>query len=48
MSEEKDHLGTLLHEKEQAEEDQYFAKRNRELIVRRKQQHEAEHEATVR
>jgi len=46
--EDKDHLGHLLEEKERGEEHQYFAARDRELIAKLKQQHEAKHEETVR
>lgn len=45
---EKDRLGTKLREKERAEEDRYFAERDRELIAKLKQAHEAEQEKTVR
>lgn len=45
---EKDHLGEILELKERAEEDRYFAARDRELITKLKQAHEAEHETTLR
>ncbi|HJY84118.1 MAG TPA: zf-TFIIB domain-containing protein [Candidatus Binatia bacterium] len=45
---EKDYLGKILELKERAEEDRYFAERDRELIAKLKQAHEAEHEDTVR
>jgi hypothetical protein len=35
---EKDRLGAKLREKEKAEEDRYFAQRDRELIEKLKQQ----------
>ena len=44
----KDRLGTTLQKKERAEENQYFAQRDQELIAKLKEQHEAEHEDTVR
>ncbi|MGE0822425.1 MAG: zf-TFIIB domain-containing protein [Candidatus Binatia bacterium] len=44
----KDHLSAILTEKERAEEDIYFARRDRELIAKLKQQQEAEHEETLR
>ena len=45
---EKDRLGTKLREKERAEEDSYFAERDRELIAKLKQAQEAEQETTPR
>jgi ABC-type ATPase with predicted acetyltransferase domain len=45
---EKDYLGKILELRERAEEDRYFAERDRELIAKLKQAHEAEHEDTVR
>ncbi len=46
--EEKDRLGEILHKKERAEENRYFAQRDQELIATLKEQQEAEHEETVR
>ena len=40
--EDKDRLGTKLHQKEQAEESRYFAERDRALIDKMKEQREAE------
>jgi uncharacterized protein len=34
MADEKDRLGEKLHQKEKAEEDRYFAERDRELLAR--------------
>jgi DNA repair exonuclease SbcCD ATPase subunit len=45
---DKDRLGRLLQQKERAEEDRYFAERDRKLIAALKQQQEAEHEKTIR
>jgi hypothetical protein len=45
---EKAYLGKILELKERAEEDRYFAERDRELIAKLKQTHEAEHEDTLR
>ncbi|MBI3303695.1 MAG: zf-TFIIB domain-containing protein [Deltaproteobacteria bacterium] len=45
---EKDRLGSKLREKERAEEDRYFAERDRELIAKLKQGQEAEEEKMVR
>jgi len=36
MADEKDRLGDKLHQKEKAEEDHYFAARDRELLARLK------------
>ena len=46
--EEKDRLGTKLEQKERAEENRYFAERDKELIAKLKEQQEAEQEDTVR
>lgn len=46
--EDKDRLGTKLHQKEQAEESRYFAERDRELLDKMKEQREAEHEEEIR
>ena len=43
----KNHLTEFLELKERAEEDQYFAARDRELIAKLKQAHEGEHESTL-
>jgi predicted Zn-ribbon and HTH transcriptional regulator len=45
---EKDHLGEKMRLKERAEEDRYFAERDRELIAKLKQAQEAEQEKTIR
>jgi rubrerythrin len=45
---EKDRLGDKLREKEKAEEDRYFAQRDRELIEKMKQQQASASEADVR
>jgi len=45
---EKDRLGTKLRDKEKAEEDNYFARRDRELIEKMKQQKTSEAETTSR
>jgi hypothetical protein len=45
---EKDHFGEKMRLKERAEEDQYFAERDRELIAKLKQGQAAEHEKTIR
>lgn len=45
---EKDRLGTKLRDKERAEEDRYFAQRDRELIEKLKQQQLAAEEAAAR
>lgn len=45
---EKDHLGTKLRDKEKAEEDNYFARRDRELIEKLKQQTTTEAETALR
>ncbi len=45
---EKDRLGIKLREKERAEEDRYFAERDRELIAKLKQAQETEQEKTLR
>ena len=44
----KDNLTEKLALKERAEEDIYFAKRDRELIAKLKSEQEAEYEGTVR
>jgi len=38
MADEKDRLGEKLHQKEKAEEDRYFAERDRELLARLRRQ----------
>jgi hypothetical protein len=45
---EKDHLGEKMRLKERAEEDRYFAERDRELIAKLKQAQAAEQERTIR
>jgi hypothetical protein len=45
---EKDSLGEKMRLKERAEEDRYFAERDRELIAQLKHAREAEHEKMVR
>ena len=45
---EKDRLGEKMRLKERADEDRYFAERDRELIVQLKQAQEAEHEKMIR
>ena len=45
---EKDRLGAKLREKEKAEEDRYFAQRDRELIEKLKQQQTTTEEAALR
>lgn len=45
---EKDSLGEKMRLKERAEEDRYFAERDRELIAQLKHAQEAEHEKMVR
>ncbi len=45
---EKNHLGDKLHLKERAEEDQYFAERDREALTKLKHAQEAEHEDLIR
>lgn len=45
---EKDHLGEKFRLKERAEEDRYFAERDRELVAKLKQAKEAEQEKTIR
>ena len=42
MADEKDRLGEKLHQKEKAEEDRYFAERDRDLLARLRRQREAE------
>ena len=42
MADEKDRLGEKLHQKEKAEEDRYFAKRDRELLARLRNRPDAE------
>ena len=42
MVEEKDRFGDKLRDKERAHEDQYFAKRDRELIEKLRKEKEAE------
>jgi ABC-type ATPase with predicted acetyltransferase domain len=44
----KNHLREILELKERAEENRYFAERDRELIAKLKQAHEAEQEHTLR
>ena len=43
----KTRLGAVFEEKERAEEDTYFAQRDRELIAKLHQQQEAEQEQTL-
>jgi hypothetical protein len=45
---EKDRLGGKLREKEKAEEDRYFAERDRELLAKLKQQQSGTEEAALR
>jgi ribosomal protein L37AE/L43A len=45
---EKDHLGEKMRLRERAEEDRYFAERDRELIAKLKQAQAAEQEKTIR
>jgi phage FluMu protein Com len=45
---EKDRVGAKLREKEKAEEDRYFARRDRELIEKMKQEQAATEDATLR
>jgi formylmethanofuran dehydrogenase subunit E len=45
---EKDRLGNKLREKERAEENRYFAERDRELLEKLKQEKTATEEATLR
>jgi hypothetical protein len=45
---QKSHLGELLTLKERAEEDRYFAQRDRELIAKLAYAQEAEQEETIR
>jgi len=45
---EKDRLGSKLREKEKAEEDRYFAQRDRELIEKLKREQPSAQEATAR
>ena len=45
---ERNHLGEKLHLKERAEEDQYFAERDREALAKLKHAQEAEHESIIR
>jgi hypothetical protein len=45
---EKDRLGAKIRDKEKAEEDRYFAKRDRELIEKLKQQQAAAGETEIR
>jgi len=45
---EKDHLGEKMRLKELAEEDRYFAERDRELIAKLKQVQAIEQEKTIR
>ena len=42
MADEKDRLGEKLHQKEKAEEDRYFAERDRELLARLGNRRDAE------
>jgi len=44
---EKDKLGTKLRDKEKAEEDRYFAQRDRELLEKLKQEKAAVEEAAL-
>ena len=46
--EDKDRLGAKLEQKERAEENRYFAERDRELIAKLREQEHAQHEETVR
>ena len=45
---EKNRLGEKLREKEKAEEDRYFAERDRELLAKLKRQQSGTEEATLR
>jgi Zn-finger nucleic acid-binding protein len=45
---ERDPLGEKIRLKERAEEDQYFAQRDRELIEKIKHTREVEHESVIR
>lgn len=45
---EKDRLSEKLREKEKAEEDRYFAERDRELLAKLKQKQTGTEEATLR
>jgi rubrerythrin len=45
---EKDRLGTKLHQKEKAEEARYFAERDRELIEKLKQKQATTQDDTLR
>ena len=45
---DRDRLGSKLREKERAEEDRYFAKRDAELIAKLAQAHKDEQERVVR
>ncbi len=45
---EKNRLGEKLREKEKAEEDRYFAERDRELLAKLKQQQTGTEEAALR
>jgi hypothetical protein len=45
---ERNHLGDKLRLKERAEEDQYFAERDREALAKLKHPQEAEHEHIIR
>jgi rubrerythrin len=45
---EKDRLGAKLREREQAEEDRYFAQRDKELLEKLKQQQTEPQEAALR
>ena len=42
MADEKDRLGEKLHQKEKAEEDRYFAERDRELLARLHKRNDAD------
>jgi hypothetical protein len=42
MADEKDRFGDKMRDKERGHEDQYFAKRDRELIAKLRQQKDAE------
>ena len=48
MADEKDRLGEKLRDAERGDEDQYFARRDRELLAKLKRQKEAEHQAPAR
>ena len=46
-NDEKDRLGRALHDKERAEEDRYFAERDRELLRKLKEKRQAEEESAA-